>query len=247
MESASTAVSLRFDVGTAREMLSFGIGLTASLRIWQLRTLVNPLLVGRIAGPEGVAFVALALRMADALGAIRLAAGRMAIAALARLQSRREQFRVALERASYLQVIVLGPLLCGVALLGPWFFPRVLGFRWIPGLMLYPFVAAGVLVNSVYNLQASALFVIGKQWIVMQAYSAHVLLLAATTLLLLPRLGITGYGWAEVIACGSYFAIHTGLRQHVAISYRQIVAWMAVFLPVLFLVPMCSFVLRMIR
>ena len=245
--SASIALCLRLDRERAREMLSFGIGLTASLRTWQLRTLVNPLLVGRFAGAEAVAFVALALRIAEALGTIRLAAGRMTIAALGRLQGKQEQFRKTLERALYLQVITLGPLLCSFALLGPVVLPRVAGARWIPSLMIYPFVAAGVLVNSVYNLQASALFVIGKQWIVMQAYTVHVVLLALTTLVLLPRFGIVGYGWAEVIACGSYFAIHSGLRRCVAISYRQLAPSLAVFMPCLFLIPVSGLVLRIVR
>jgi O-antigen/teichoic acid export membrane protein len=240
---AAMRVKLRFDIRAAKEMLSYGIGLTASMRVWQLRTLVNPLLVGRFAGAEGVAFVALAVRIAEALGAIRLAAGRMAIAALARLQGRQEQFCEALQRALYLQVITLGPLLCGFALLGPFILPRVLGLRWVPCLTLYPFVAAGVLVNSVYNLQASALFVVGKQWLVMRSYAAHVALLATTTLLLIPRLGIASYGWAELMACGPYFAIHAGLRRHVVISYRQLVSCMAVFVPALFLPPILSFLL----
>jgi PST family polysaccharide transporter len=84
--AASLTPRLHFDRSRAWEMLSFGIGLTASLRTWQLRTLVNPLLVGRFAGTEAVAFVALAIRIAEALGTFRLAAGRMAIAALSRLQ-----------------------------------------------------------------------------------------------------------------------------------------------------------------
>jgi len=245
--AARTAFCLLFDGWRAREMLSFGIGFTTSVRTWQLRSLVNPLLVGRFAGAEAVAFVALALRIAEALGTIRLAAGRMTIAALGRLHDRQEQFRRTLERALYLQVITLGPLLCGFALLGPFVLPRVAGARWVPSLVIYPFVAAGVLVNSVYNLQASALFVIGKQWIVMQAYTVHIVLLALTTLILLPRFGIVGYGWAEVMACGSYFTIHAGLRRCVAISYRQLVPSLAVFVPCLFLTPLFSLVHRIAR
>ena len=245
--SACMALRLRFDRCQARQMLSFGVGLTASLRTWQLRTLVNPLLVGRFAGAEGVAFVALAVRIAEALGTFRLAAGRMAIAALARLQGRQDQFRKALERALYLQVVTLGPLLCGFALFGPFVLPHIVGARWMPSLTIYPFVAVGVLVNSVYNLQASALFVIGKQWIVMHSYAAHVALLAVITLVLLPRFGIVGYGWAELLACASYFAIHAGLRRCVAISYRQLAPCMAVFVPGLFLLPISAFMLRILQ
>jgi O-antigen/teichoic acid export membrane protein len=242
---AAIPCRLCFEMKVARPMLSYGIGLTASLRTWQLRTLVNPLIVGRFVGAEGVAYVALAIRIAEALGSFRLAAGRMAIAALARLQDRREEFRRALDQALYLQVITLGPLLCAFALLAPFLLRHVIGTRWAPSMLIYPFAAAGVLVNSVYNLQASALFVVGKQWLVMQSYLAHVVLLAAATLILLPRWGLIGYGWAELIACGAYCIIHFGLATTIPISYRKLRPWVGGFAAGLFLVPVGYTLLRM--
>jgi len=243
--SASLALRLKFNRCQARQMLSYGAGLTASMRTWQLRGLVNPLLVGRFAGAEAVAFVGLAIRIAEALGTFRLAAGRIAIAALARLQARREDFRKGVEHALYLQVIILAPLLCGFALLGPSLLPHVVGARWLPSLTVYPFIAMGVLVNSVYNLQASALFVIGKQWVVMRSYAAHVAILVAVTLLLLPRLGIAGYGWAELLACVAYFVIHAGLASEVEISYRKLLPWVSTSAACLFLVPIAHWFARM--
>jgi O-antigen/teichoic acid export membrane protein len=234
---AANPFRLCFELKHARPMLSYGIGLTASLRIWQLRTLVNPVIVGRFVGAEGVAYVALAIRIAESLGSFRLAAGRMAIAALARLQDDREEFRGMLERALYLQVVTLGPLLCAFALLGPYVVPHLMGTGWMPSMRIYPFAAAGVLVNSVYNLQASALFVVGKQWLVLQAYLAHVFLLAITTVVLLPRLGLIAYGWAELIACGAYCLIHFGLAGTAPISYQRLRPWLAGFVAGLFLVP----------
>jgi PST family polysaccharide transporter len=238
---AATAVRARFrfrlaiEAGEARAMLAYGVGLTASLRTWQLRTLINPLLVGRFAGAEAVAYVAFAIRAAEALGSVRLAAGRLAIAALARLQHSRDQFRHALERALYLQVVTLGPLLCGFALCGPWLMRHIVGARWLPSLAVYPFVAAGVLINSVFNLQASALFVLGKQWLVMRSYVAHVVMLGAATAFLLPRLGIAGYGWAELLSCAAYLVLQSGLRGRFSISYRKLVPWSFAFLVLLFM------------
>ncbi|PYX20747.1 MAG: hypothetical protein DMG87_09920 [Acidobacteria bacterium] len=234
--SAATRMVPRiaFDLKETRKMLSFGIGFTSSMRVWQLRTLVNPLLVGRFAGADGVAFVALAVRIAEALGTLRLAAGRMAIAALARLQDKREQFRIAVERASLLQVMTQGPLLFAFSLAGPLIVRHVIGMRWMPILLLYPFVAAGVLVNSVYNLQASALFVMGQQWTVMRSYTLHVALLGAGTLLLLPRLGISAYGWAELLACGGYFILHSALKKAIGFSYKSVFPFASVFLLLLF-------------
>ena len=133
-----------------------------------------------------------------------------------------------------LQIITLGPLLCAFAFAGPFTVRHVMGARWMPSLAVYPFVAAGVLANSVYNLQASALFVLGRQWTVMWSYLTHVALLGVGARLLLPRLGIAGYGWAELLACIAYFLIHVGLARVVVISYRRTLPWLAVFLTVLF-------------
>jgi PST family polysaccharide transporter len=142
-------------------------------------------------------------------------------------------------------VVTLGPLLLAFALLGPYVVVHIIGKRWMPSMLIYPFAAAGVLVNSVYNLQASALFVVGKQWLVMQSYLAHVVLLAAITFILLPRLGLIGYGWAELVACGSYCVIHSSLARTVPISYRKLRPWVAGFVVGLFLVPVVYTLLHM--
>ena len=225
---------VRFNLACAREMLSFGVGYTASLRTWQLRTLVNPLLVGRFAGSEGVAFVGLAIRIAEGLGFIRIAAARLAIAALSRLQENTEKFRAALEKALEIQVLVLGPLLCGFALLGPLVVQRLIGSRWMPSLQVYPFIATGVLVNSVFNLQASALFVVGEQWVVLKSYASHVVLLMLGTFLLIPHFGLAGYGWADLAACAAYVFLQAGLSRIIGISHRRLALWVVAFTAPLF-------------
>ena len=221
---------LAFDWTEARRMLSFGIGYSAAQRVWQLRTLVNPLLVGRFAGAEGAAFVALSIRIAEGLGFVRVAAGRVAIAALSHLRDDRARFQSALENGLKLQILALGPLLCLFALAAPAVVPRVLGVRWMPSLWIYPFVAAGVLVNSLYNLQASGLFVAGKQWAVLRAYTAHVVLLGIGTLVLVPWLGIVGYGWAELIACGAYALLYAGTRGVAPLRHRNLSVLTCAFL-----------------
>src|SRR3989442_3596319 len=106
--------------------------------------------------------------------------------------------------------------------------------RGMPTFLINRFVGAGLLVNSVYNVQASALFVIGKQWTVMRSYTLQVALLGAGTLLLLPRLGISGYGWAELLACGGYFILHSGLKEAVGFFYGSLLPCVSVFLLLLF-------------
>ena len=219
-----------FDRREAKAMLSFGIGYTMSLRAWQLRTLVNPLIVGRFAGAESVAFVGLAIRIAEGLGFVRIAAGRLAIAALSRMQNDSIKLRAGLQKALELQVMTLGPLLCIFAAAGPFIVGRLIGMRWLPSLAIYPWVAAAVLVNSVYNLQASALFVLGEQWAVFRAYAVQVVLLAVGTWLFLPRWGIVGYGCADLLACGGYALLHAKVAERIQLSYRRLASWTFVLL-----------------
>lgn len=235
LQASGLKPSCRLHSGHWRPMCRFGLGMTMSLRAWQLRTLVNPILVGRLAGAEAVAFVALAIRIAEALGTFRLAAGRMAIAALARLQDRKENFQSALQTALFLQVVTLGPLLCVFALAGPFLLRHVIGAKWAPSLLIYPFIAAGVLVNSVFNLQASALFVLERHWTVMRCYIAHVVLLSGGTWLLFPRWGMMGYGWAELAACLAYYLIHRCVQHALRISIRKVALLAGAFTAVLFL------------
>ncbi|PYX91151.1 MAG: hypothetical protein DMG71_20875, partial [Acidobacteria bacterium] len=126
------------------------------------------------------------------------------------------------------------PLLCAFALLGPISVPRFMGLRCMPSLQLYPFVAAGVLVNSVFNLQASALFVVGEQWVVLKAYGSHVALLALGTFVLIPRFGLAGYGWADLAACAGYVFLQAGLSRVIGISHRKLLPWVVAFTAPLF-------------
>ncbi len=226
---------LRFDWDEIRAMLSFGAGFVGAQRIWQVRSLVNPLLMGRFVGPEGVAFVGLAIRIAEALGSVRLAGSRLAIAALSRLQAESTSFVKALQQAVFLQVVILGPLLCMFAICGPWVVVHILGVRWKASLVVYPFIAAGVLMNSIYNLQASALFVRGEPWVVLRSYVLHVVALTAATALLNARLGIAAYGWAELVACFAYLPIQRAISRTLALKQQQLFPWVAIFLFLLFL------------
>jgi PST family polysaccharide transporter len=58
-----------------REMLAYGLSLSFAGWLWQLRSLVNPVIVGRFAGAEAVGFVALAIRLVEMLALLSLSPG----------------------------------------------------------------------------------------------------------------------------------------------------------------------------
>jgi O-antigen/teichoic acid export membrane protein len=232
--AAGIQPSVVFDRTQARTMLSFGLGYATSMRVWQLRTLVNPLLVGRVLGVEAVAFVGLAIRLAEGLSFLRIAAGRISLAMLARLQQDAAAFRSTVQRTVQLQIAVLGPVLSLFGLVAPWVVPRIFGPRWVPALAVYPLVAAAVLANVVFGVEASALFVLCKQWKVTRAYSIHVTLLSLGACLLVPVFGIQGYGWAELVACAAYYLIHKELDPRLRPAMGAWAGWLAGFTGILF-------------
>src|SRR5690606_11130688 len=128
--------------------------------LWQLRTLINPMVVGRFLGPEGVGYVALAIRFSEVLSFFRNVSWRLSIAALAKVQSDFPRLRTALEEAMALQVLAVGPLLGAFSLLATPLIPLLFGQQWEPALQVFPLIALGVLVNVVFNMQSSVLYVL---------------------------------------------------------------------------------------
>jgi PST family polysaccharide transporter len=220
---------LDLDRERLREMLAFGVGYTASQRTWQLRALVNPLIVGRFVGAEGVAFVGLAIRIAEGLGFLRLAASRLAVASLSRLQHDANLLRSSLQKALRGQVVILGPLLDAFAIASPFVIHHFLTDRWAPVQHIYPLVALAVLINSIYNLQAAALFVAGRHWIVLRAYACHVALFATGAFVLVPRTGFLGYGLADLLACAAYPLLQIRTSKTIGAMPHTLWMWVLVF------------------
>lgn len=221
---------LNFNLSQARQMLNFGLGFSASVRVWQLRNLVNPLIVGRFLGTEAVAFVALAVRAVEALGFVRTAVARVEIAALSRLREDPVRAREMMQKGARWQVFALGPAFCLLALLGPRFLPILMGARWSSVLLIFPFIAAAALTNSIFLLEASALFVEGRQWAVTRTYLWHMVIFIIGTSVLVPRLGIVGYGWAELAGCLPCFLLHKELTPNLRVSLRATLPWLGGFI-----------------
>ena len=220
------APRLNFNLPRARQMMRFGLGFSASVRVWQLRNLVNPLIVGRFLGTEAVAFVALGVRAVEALGFVRTAVARVEIAALSRLREDPARGREMMQKGARWQIFALGPAFCLLALLGPKFLPTLMGARWSSVLLVFPFIAAAALTNSIFLLEASALFVEGRQWVVTRTYLWHVALFVSGTAVLVPRFGIAGYGWAELAACLPCFLLHDALTPNLRVSLKACLPWL---------------------
>ena len=217
---------LHWDRALARQMLSYGLGYSSSIWVWQLRSLVNPLLVGRFAGAEGVGFVGLAIRICEVLSFVKGAAWRIAMAALAKLGNDSERLRRSVTEGMRLQTLAVGLPLAGFAIVAPYVMPRVFGARWDPTLRVYPFIALSYLANSVFNLHSSVLYLLRRNWRVTAFHALHVLLFAGTAALLVPRMNILGYGWAEAVALASYALVHYFVQREIGSpAYAVALIW----------------------
>ncbi len=220
--------SLHFSLRLTKQILGYGLGYSASVWIWNLRTLVNPLIVGRYAGSAAVGFVALAIRIVEVLSFARSAAWRISIAALARLQYDMARLRRAISEGMRLQVLAVGPPLVLFSLVGPLILRQIFGPQWVPTMIVYPFVALSYLTNSVFNLHSSTLYVLEKNWHVTLFHLGHIVLFVGSSLFLVHYVGMVGYGFAEVAALASYFIIDHSVRRMVGVmSYRLAGIWAA--------------------
>lgn len=217
-----------------KEMIGYGIGYSSSIWVWQLRNLVNPLIVGRFAGPAAVGYVALAVKLVESLSFVKNITWRISISALAKLQGDSNRLRMTISEAMSTQVLVLGPFLAGFSLAAPWIIPVLFGENWLPVFEVYPFIALGTLVNAVFNMHSSVLYVLKRNWDVTLFHIGHILIFATGALIFVSEFGLVGYGYAEALSILGYFIIHHRLGITLQPSYRLAALWLAVFVPPLF-------------
>ena len=206
---------LSWDAGIGGAMVRNGLTLTTATWVWSLRALVNPLVVGHFVGASGVGQVAVAIRITEAIGFIRTAAWRIGLAVFGRFTRDTERLRTALGEAMHAQVLVLGAVFVLFVVSAPAFGPPALGPTWTPVARVFPFVALGYLVNAVFSLHTAALYMVGRNTAVVSFHLLHVALFAGSALLLVPRVGVMGYGYAECVALPSYVLVHYHLVRRI--------------------------------
>lgn len=219
-----------------REMVAYGLSLSFAGWLWQLRSLVNPVIVGRFAGAEAVGFVALAIRLVEMLAFAKAVTWRLAMAALAKLENDKTRLRKSVEEGMRLQALAVGLPMAGFAIAAPVVLPLVFGKDWTPALQIFPLIAIGYLANSMFNVHSSVLYLCGKNLEVTWFHAAHIALFAGGAFLLVPYLGMIGYGWAEIAALASYIVIHIYIAKEIGSpNYTVALGWFTISIAVLIL------------
>jgi O-antigen/teichoic acid export membrane protein len=223
-----------------KEILKYGSGNTLSQQIWELRNLVNPLLIAKFVGLEGVACVSLSIRVVEALSFVNRSIERISFSLLAKVQSDKRRVENIINEAMLMQVFSFTPLLIGFGVFAQWMIPFFFGEELLPVLYIFPFIAMGYLVSSIFSLHINILYVRAAIWEVSRFNIIHVLIFIATVYFLLPPYQLYGYAIAEIGSLVSYYAIHLSVRKRYHIHYRIPFICMFTCIPIVFL-PMIAF------
>lgn len=219
---------LAWDGAIIRSMLRYTFGYAASDWLWQLRGLINPLIVGHFMPPEAVGQIGLAIRMLELLSFTKTIAYRLSVAVLAKVQDQPARLVEAATDGMRLQTLALGPVLIGFSWFGGMLMSLAFGQRWEPVMLVYPFLALSYLTNAQFNIHSSILYVLHRNWAVSWFHIVHIALLAGAAWVFVDRFGMVGYGYAEMAALLSYPVIHRSVRQAVGSPHYGISAlWWA--------------------
>ena len=206
--SARSLPRYRLDWTVGREMLSYTFGFSLVTWSWQLRALINPLIVGHFLGATAVGQIGLAIRIVEVLTFVKNIAWRLSVATLSRIQDDKRKLQEALTQGMQLQTLALAPVLLGFSWLGGFFLPQLLGSRWAPILDVFPFLAVSYLTNAQFNMHSSVLAVFRKNYETTLFHIVHIILFAAGSAICVPLMGVVGYGWGEMAALPGYYVLH---------------------------------------
>jgi O-antigen/teichoic acid export membrane protein len=224
--AARHAIAFAWDKALIVRMVTYSLQFSAANWLWQLRSLVNPLIVGHILGAESVGYVGLTIRLMELLAVVKTITWRLSIAAFGRIQAEPEKLIRAINEAMQLQTLAIGPMLLGFSWIGGTVLLMVVGERWSPVIDLFPFIALAYLTNAQFNMHASALHVLNRNPQVAIFAILHLAIFAPACAAAVAHVGLVGYGWAEIVALPSYFVLHIAVVRAIGhLQYRLSFIW----------------------
>lgn len=208
------------------EMGRFAIGFSAANLVLQLRTLVNPFVVGPVLGAASVGIIGMTIGILEMLTMARTIFWRIMVAALARIRNDTAKLGRIIGEGMEIQLLAIGALLLGFGWVGGLIVPPLLGARWLPVFAVYPFLALSYLAMTAANMHMVTLTVLGENWLLAAFQGVNALALALFAWFGVRAFGVVGYGYAEVGALPAYWLLHIFLaRRRIAPNYHPTAIW----------------------
>ncbi len=224
----------RWSTSVNRNIVRFGAGITLAECLRRSRELVNPIVVGALAGAAVVGIVALAFRLVETVLAVLRAGSRVVFAGLARVQGDQRRFGSMLSEAMGLQTLVLGVLLGAFSLAAPTFVPLLFGDEWTEVLDVLPWLALAALAMGISATLAHGLTVLDRTNLVGTVELLRVLMLLAAAVPLVATIGAAGFGVASVVAVAPTLLLVRAAQRYTTLSWAASIAWLIGFSPVMF-------------
>jgi O-antigen/teichoic acid export membrane protein len=188
--------------------------------------------VGGFFGAVGVGYVAFAQRLVDTVSFANRGAYRIGMVAMARVPvAHRDRIERALEEGSVLQLVALGIPLAAFGVIAPKVIPLLFGSQWDASIRLYSLLALASLLGASGLIQTTFLLSRGRNGTVAWTAAIGGVVLAASSVPLVWRFGIEGFGYATLLALVDLVFLDLKVRQQAAISYRRYLPLAATMAP----------------
>jgi PST family polysaccharide transporter len=231
---ATSGLRLRWDwsLTAIRDMARHGLSYSTAQWVTRLGDLVNPLVVGTFLGAAGVGYVAFAQRLVDTIGFAQRGAYRLGMVAMSRVGSEEKgRLRYSIEEGSLLQLLALAVPFACFGLAAHWLVPALFGHQWAKAVPLYSLLALAAVLNASGFIQTTFLYSRGRNMAVTGVASIQTIVLAVTSVILVKRIGIDGYGVAWLIALVDLVYADHVVRKMFGFSYKKILPWVVVLVP----------------
>lgn len=224
----------RWQRGTAGEVLRFAGSYYPVSLLPRLSEVVNPVVVGALAGPAGVGYVALAGRLVQTVGFVGRTAYRIALVVLAQISDDVPRLSRAFRQGLGLQALGVGVPTAGLCVASPWLVPLAFGDEWGPALLVLPWIAVSSFLVNLFALHSHVVTVTGRLRVLGQTYFGLFLVQLVASLVLVPAFGIEGYGMAGVVALVALVPLHRGVKAVFPPRYDEAMPWLVGLVPITF-------------
>jgi O-antigen/teichoic acid export membrane protein len=224
--ASGTYPRFTFDRSVALGIVRYAADFSVANWVWQLRMLVNPLIVGPALGARAVGIIGMTIGLLEMLSIIKTIAWRLSVAILTKFRSDVDRLRTAVTEGMELQVLAVGTILLGFGWAGQFVVPRLFGERWLGVMDIYPYIALSYLTQATFNIHSATLSVVNRNRDLAIYHTVSVSLFAAITYFAVSRVGMLGYGYGELATIPAYFVMHFFLARAIGSpNYRLAVLW----------------------
>lgn len=207
--------------------LRYGATFSFSDFLRSLKNLRVSLLLTRFVSVEAAGIVGISIRLVEQLSMLRFVLLRMSISVMAKIQDDSQKTLRAISKGMAYQALLNGSACAFFSVCSAWIIPLMFDERWLASAAIFPFIAAGLLALSIFDLHTSTLHASGHNRDVIVFNFFYVAILWLISAGLTPSFGIWGYGMSEIFALPVFYILHYYVKKLVGSPNYWNVFWIS--------------------